>query len=180
MEAPGAPLVRRLLAVGEPSAGEVLVEVAGCGLCHTDLSFLYGGVRTRKDPPLIVFACGPWLPKLFPDLLDERIFPTRQEVFCFGPPAGDASARPRCRSGWTSPRRSTACRTSRDGASRSPRIDTGRRSTPMPPSVRSRTRRWPACATSWRGVAARIAEGGPVETRFSLATKDRIQKRSVY
>ena len=30
-----------------------------------------------------VFACGPWLPKLFPDLLGERIHPTRQEVFYF-------------------------------------------------------------------------------------------------
>jgi glycine/D-amino acid oxidase-like deaminating enzyme len=36
-----------------------------------------------------VFACGPWLPKLFPDLLGARIFPTRQEVFFFGTPAGD-------------------------------------------------------------------------------------------
>jgi glycine/D-amino acid oxidase-like deaminating enzyme len=37
-----------------------------------------------------VFACGPWLPKLFPRLLGPRIFPTRQEVFFFTPPAGDA------------------------------------------------------------------------------------------
>src|SRR6185436_6439999 len=37
-----------------------------------------------------VFACGPWLPKLFPRLLGPRIFPTRQEVFFFAPPAGDA------------------------------------------------------------------------------------------
>lgn len=36
-----------------------------------------------------VFACGPWLPKLFPDLLGRRIHPTRQEVFFFGAPAGD-------------------------------------------------------------------------------------------
>jgi len=36
-----------------------------------------------------VFACGPWLPKVFPELLGERIFPTRQEVFYFGPPPGD-------------------------------------------------------------------------------------------
>ena len=35
-----------------------------------------------------VFACGAWLPKLFPGLLSDRIFPTRQEVFFFGPPAG--------------------------------------------------------------------------------------------
>jgi sarcosine oxidase len=36
-----------------------------------------------------VFACGPWLPKVFPDVLGDRIFPTRQEVFYFGPPPGD-------------------------------------------------------------------------------------------
>ena len=37
-----------------------------------------------------VFACGPWLGKLFPELLGDLIKPTRQEVFFFGPPAGDA------------------------------------------------------------------------------------------
>lgn len=36
-----------------------------------------------------VFACGPWLPKLFPDLLTGKIHPTRQEVFFFGASAGD-------------------------------------------------------------------------------------------
>jgi sarcosine oxidase len=36
-----------------------------------------------------VMACGPWLPGLFPDLLGERIFPTRQEVHYLGVPAGD-------------------------------------------------------------------------------------------
>jgi sarcosine oxidase len=38
-----------------------------------------------------VFACGPWLPKLFPDLLRELIHVTRQEVFFFGVPPGDDS-----------------------------------------------------------------------------------------
>lgn len=36
-----------------------------------------------------VFACGPWLPKLFPVELGQRIFPTRQEIFFFGVPAGE-------------------------------------------------------------------------------------------
>jgi monomeric sarcosine oxidase len=36
-----------------------------------------------------VFACGPWLPKLFPSLLAELIHVTRQEVFFFGTPSGD-------------------------------------------------------------------------------------------
>jgi len=37
-----------------------------------------------------VFACGPWLPQLFPRLLGRRIVVTRQDVFYFGAPAGDA------------------------------------------------------------------------------------------
>jgi sarcosine oxidase len=36
-----------------------------------------------------VFACGPWLGKVFPEVLGERIFPTRQEVFYVGIPSGD-------------------------------------------------------------------------------------------
>ncbi len=36
-----------------------------------------------------VFACGPWLPKVFSDLLGNRIFPSRQEVFFFGVPPGN-------------------------------------------------------------------------------------------
>jgi len=36
-----------------------------------------------------IFACGPWLPKLFPELLKDRIYPTRQEVFFFGVERGD-------------------------------------------------------------------------------------------
>lgn len=36
-----------------------------------------------------VFACGPWLPKLFPELLGGLIHVTRQEVFFFGVPPGN-------------------------------------------------------------------------------------------
>jgi glycine/D-amino acid oxidase-like deaminating enzyme len=35
-----------------------------------------------------VFACGPWLPRLFPEVLGKRMYITRQEVFFFGVPAG--------------------------------------------------------------------------------------------
>ena len=34
--------------------GEALVEVAGCGICHTDLGFYYDGVPTRHPLPLIL------------------------------------------------------------------------------------------------------------------------------
>ena len=33
---------------------EVLVEIHGCGVCHTDLSYFYDGVATRQPPPLIL------------------------------------------------------------------------------------------------------------------------------
>jgi len=49
---------------------------------------------------VFVFACGPWLGKLFPDLLGRRIFPTRQEVFFFAPEAGDGSYAPGRLPGW--------------------------------------------------------------------------------
>jgi monomeric sarcosine oxidase len=41
-----------------------------------------------------IFACGPWLPKLFPELLQDRIFTTRQEIFFLGTPAGRVDFRP--------------------------------------------------------------------------------------
>lgn len=49
---------------------------------------------TVDDGPAIeadafVFACGPWLGRLFPDLIGPRITPTRQEVYYFGTPPGD-------------------------------------------------------------------------------------------
>jgi 6-hydroxycyclohex-1-ene-1-carbonyl-CoA dehydrogenase len=49
---PGAPLALREAPVPVPGAGEVLVRVAGCGVCHTDLGFWRDGVPTRRPPPL--------------------------------------------------------------------------------------------------------------------------------
>jgi sarcosine oxidase len=42
------------------------------------------------DADRFVFACGPWLGALFPDVVGDRITSTRQEVYYFGLPAGDA------------------------------------------------------------------------------------------
>ncbi len=36
-----------------------------------------------------VFACGPWLGKLFPQTIGDLIQPTKQDIFFFGTPAGD-------------------------------------------------------------------------------------------
>lgn len=44
-------------------------------------------ISRRAD--VIVFACGPWLGKLFPDFIGDAVAPSRQEVFFFGAGAGD-------------------------------------------------------------------------------------------
>src|ERR1035437_2459375 len=54
MTAPGAPFERRDLPARSPEPGEAVIEVAGCGVCHTDLSFLYHGVKTRGALPLVL------------------------------------------------------------------------------------------------------------------------------
>ena len=51
MTAPGAPLVRDAFRP-ETADGDVVVEVAGCGVCHTDLGYYYDGVRTNQPLPL--------------------------------------------------------------------------------------------------------------------------------
>ena len=54
MEAAGQPVRRVVRPKRRLEPDEVLVRVAGCGVCHTDVGFLYGGVRTRHAPPLIL------------------------------------------------------------------------------------------------------------------------------
>ncbi|OQY18995.1 MAG: 6-hydroxycyclohex-1-ene-1-carbonyl-CoA dehydrogenase [Anaerolineaceae bacterium 4572_32.2] len=48
------PGVLELTSIPAPelAAGEVLVEIAGCGVCHTDLGYFYHGVPTVNKPPL--------------------------------------------------------------------------------------------------------------------------------
>ncbi len=38
----------------QPKPGEVVVAIAGCGVCHTDIGFAYDGVPTRAPLPLIL------------------------------------------------------------------------------------------------------------------------------
>lgn len=56
----------------ELEAHEALVKIAGCGVCHTDLSFWHYGVKTKKDPPLtlgheisgtVIAGPGEWIGK---------------------------------------------------------------------------------------------------------------------
>lgn len=185
-----------------------------------------------------VFACGPWLPKLFPALLGERIHPTRQEVYFFGTPPGDES--------FTAPRmpvwvdfgaevyglpdlenRGFKIALDRhgpafdpDGDSRLPTTDTletvRRHLAERFPSMRGApllearvcqyentsngdflVDRHPAFENVWLAgggsghgfkhgpavgeyVAARLAGKGEAEARFSLATKEKFRRRTIY
>ena len=186
----------------------------------------------------VVFACGPWLPKLFPELLGERIFPTRQEVFYFGPAPGDERFRSPAMPVWVDfaeqiyglpdvEARGFKVAPDRHGEAIDP--DSAERIiTPATlASVRDFVARrfpalknaplvasevcqyentsngdflldrhpgfenvWLAGGGSGHGfkhgpalgeyVAARIVQGGPGDMRFSLATKEKVQKRTVY
>ena len=57
-------------------------------------------MASARGGSAVVWACGPWLPKVFPDLLSDRIFVTRQEVAFIAPPDGDDSFEASHLPGW--------------------------------------------------------------------------------
>lgn len=93
-------------AVLETASGAVLARQALVALARENEARGIPAVLQRAIPPdtdgpisrlrladgnaleadVFVFACGPWLPALFPELLRDRIRPTRQVVVYFGAP----------------------------------------------------------------------------------------------
>jgi 6-hydroxycyclohex-1-ene-1-carbonyl-CoA dehydrogenase len=74
--------------VPELQPGEVLVQVAGCGICHTDLGYFYDGVPTVVKPPLtlgheisgtVVAGDAKWVGK---EVLIPAVMPCRQCLLC--------------------------------------------------------------------------------------------------
>jgi 6-hydroxycyclohex-1-ene-1-carbonyl-CoA dehydrogenase len=74
--------------VPELGPGEVLVEVAGCGVCHTDLGYYYDGVPTVSKPPLtlgheiagtVVAGDEAWIGK---EVIIPAVMPCRQCILC--------------------------------------------------------------------------------------------------
>jgi sarcosine oxidase len=57
-------------------------------IVNSSLSGLRLGDGSIVEADAYVFACGPWLGRLFPEVLGDKIHPTRQEVFYFGAPRG--------------------------------------------------------------------------------------------
>lgn len=74
-------------AILPPKTGKALTEIRTAA-----------GDRLKAEK--FVFACGPWLAKLFPELLAERLFVTRQEIFFFTPPSGDTRFSAPALPGW--------------------------------------------------------------------------------
>lgn len=53
LESAGEPLARKAFVIDSLDRGEAVVRVAGCGLCHTDISFYTGQVKPRKFPVIL-------------------------------------------------------------------------------------------------------------------------------
>ncbi len=192
----------------------------------------------RIEAEHFVFACGAWLGKLFPEILGARIFPSRQEVFFFGVPAGDSRFAPPALPTWLF--QEDEIYGMPDLESRGLKIAVDRHGEKVDPDTQSRLasidganearrfveQRFPALRAApivearvcqyentWNGdflidqhpeianvwfvgggsghgfkhgpavgeyVAARILDGAEGEARFSLASKEMVQKRAVF
>jgi monomeric sarcosine oxidase len=220
------------------NGGDYLVEsaLAPAGSGRLKEVVTCGGARIGAD--VFVFACGPWLPKLFPALLGDRIRPTRQEVYFFGVPAGDTRFAPPMTPTWIDysaetygmpdlENRGFKLAFDRHGEAIDP--DTAERNLTedsLGPARAFLARRFPALAGAplvearvcqyentsngdflidrhpdfdnvWlvgggsghgfkhgpamgEYVAARVIEGGEIERRFALATKETSRNRTVF
>jgi monomeric sarcosine oxidase len=81
--------VAAVVAVGRKTGVEYQTAQALGPKGSREISHLETSAGKTFAASQFVFACGAWLGKLFPDVLGERIFPTRQAVFYIGVPAGD-------------------------------------------------------------------------------------------
>jgi 6-hydroxycyclohex-1-ene-1-carbonyl-CoA dehydrogenase len=81
-------LEKKTIPVPELKEGEVLVEIAGCGVCHTDLGFFYDGVPNVNKPPLtlgheisgtVVAGDEAWLGK---EVIIPAVMPCRKCYLC--------------------------------------------------------------------------------------------------
>lgn len=89
----GALLARRgvqaVVAEAIAAGCKLIIDKAEAPLQNGDSIFVRLAGAQTLTAANAVYACGPWLPKVFPEIIGPRIRPTRQLVFFFGTPAGD-------------------------------------------------------------------------------------------
>lgn len=89
-------LVDRFIRAGGSYLADSALAPSGDRLSEIRLS---SGERLEADQ--FVFALGPWMPEIFPDVIGDKILPTRQEVFFFfAPPQGDGRFSPQAMPCW--------------------------------------------------------------------------------
>jgi glycine/D-amino acid oxidase-like deaminating enzyme len=85
----------RTVAIASPETVSAWHDVAGASAKSSEqVEYLLTSTGEKLRAEKYLFACGPWLQKVFPSVLGDRIFPTRQEVFFFAPEAGDIRFQP--------------------------------------------------------------------------------------
>ena len=80
-------IVERFVAEGGVDETDAVVAPVASGDDRQPRVTLASGRSVEADA--VVFACGPWLGQLFPDVVGPLVKSTRQEVYYFGVPAGD-------------------------------------------------------------------------------------------
>ena len=238
----GVLMARRAVAVVAETAQRLGVEYRVAQIAEPRGSGAISAVTAnsgeRIEADTFVFACGAWLGKIFPEILGARIFPSRQEVFFFGVPAGDARFAPPALPTWLFQEDEIYGMPDLEG--RGLKIAVDRHGERVDPDTQSRLasaegaaearrfveQRFPALCgapivearvcqyeNTWNGdflidqhpemdnvwlvgggsghgfkhgpavgeyVAGRILGGGAVEERFSLASKEMVQRRTVF
>ena len=119
-----------------------------------------------------VFACGPWLGRLFPALLGPHL-PTRQEVFFFAPEPGDTRFTPGRLPGWADFNNGDIYYGMPDLEGRGFKIAHdahGPGWTRTPAIAPPRPRRWRTCAPIWR-AAFRLSPDGRSARRGSASMR---------
>jgi glycine/D-amino acid oxidase-like deaminating enzyme len=82
--------VRTAVAIGVERYGLDYVTTGVAPLDETRAAaVVHTATGERLEADGYVFACGPWLPRIFPDAVGDRIRATRQELLYFGTPPGD-------------------------------------------------------------------------------------------
>jgi len=238
----GVLMARRAVAAVVEGAVKLGVEYRSAQILKPAGSGRQEFVVTNRGERILagefVFACGAWLGKVFPEVLGARIFPSRQEVFFFGLPAGDARFAPPALPTWLFQEdlfygmpdiESRGLKIAYDGHGE--RVDPDTESRIVSPVARERARayvalrfpalkdapivetrvcqyentssgdflidRHPGMENVWFAgggsghgfkhgpavgeyVTGRLLDRSQLEPRFSLATKDTVQKRAVY